>query len=268
VKRPPGDQLYEFAVKMAGWFCRGNSLRGGQRDDILQDMLVGMSQATTRYDASRGVPFETFARKRMIGEAIDGLARRGGVPRSSWARGVRRPQSLVNEVAAPLTHLETGDMDRMVDVRRAYGALNDVSPLLRRTVEAVHAENATPSELASELGLSKAQVSQFLVRGLQLIRSAIQHAGIQQNGETMNSNELPAITPAQWRAELRKTVRKLVTPEIIEQLVLRQIELAKAGDRYALTFLLKQCGLHEATRVAAVAPPRTVVLRGRQSRTR
>lgn len=67
---------------------------------------------------------------------------------------------------------------------------------------------------------------------------------------------------ARWRAELRKTVRRLVTPAVIQQLVERQIELAKAGDRHALNFLLKQCGLNESK----VAGIQTVPV-GRRSQT-
>jgi hypothetical protein len=39
-----------------------------------------------------------------------------------------------------------------------------------------------------------------------------------------------AFSAAQWRVELRKVVRKMVTPDVIQQLVQRQIELAIEGQ--------------------------------------
>lgn len=268
-----GNQLYAFAVKSAKWFCRQRSLRRHQHEDVLQDMLVGISQASSRFDAARGVSFETFARKRMFGETIDGLARRGGVPRAAWARGVRCPRSLFEEADLSVAYPEIVDTARLV---HAYRILDDVSPLLRRAVEAVHSENATPSEVAVELGLTIAQVRQFLIRGLQLLQLKL--ATKTHRGVTMDATQSHSVfSAAQWRAELRKVVRRLVTPDVIQQLVQRQIEMAKAGDRHALNFLLKQCGLNESINRGAIhgvpASTRaqaggTLLRRGRVPRTR
>lgn len=52
--------------------------------DLVQDGMIGLIDAARRFDASRGIKFETFVEQRVRGAMIDAL-RRG-----AWPRGVRR----------------------------------------------------------------------------------------------------------------------------------------------------------------------------------
>jgi len=108
--------------------------------------------------------------------------------------------------------------DGFVDAARmehAYSVLANISPLLRRTVEAVYAENASVTQVAAELGIGSGQVREFLVRGLHLLR-----VGLSSNKKTETDMDPTmsefTFSAARWRAELRKTVRRLVTPAVIQ----------------------------------------------------
>ena len=52
--------------------------------DLVQDGMIGLIDAARRFDASRGIKFETFVERRVRGAMIDALRR------DAWPRGVRR----------------------------------------------------------------------------------------------------------------------------------------------------------------------------------
>ena len=52
--------------------------------DLVQDGVIGLMDAAQRFDAGRGIKFETFAERRVRGAMIDALRR------EAWPRGVRR----------------------------------------------------------------------------------------------------------------------------------------------------------------------------------
>ncbi len=69
-----------------------------QVDDLIQVGLIGLSEALTRYEASQGVQFETFATQRIRGAMIDELRE------NDWmSRGSRKSQK---EIEGALTRLE------------------------------------------------------------------------------------------------------------------------------------------------------------------
>jgi len=105
-----------------------------QVDDLIQVGLIGLSEALTRYEATQGVQFETFATQRIRGAMIDELRE------SDWmSRGSRKSQK---EIEAALTRLE-------------------------------HKLGRTPSEseIAGELDMSLAEYQALLykVKGTQLV---------------------------------------------------------------------------------------------------
>jgi RNA polymerase sigma factor FliA len=103
-------------------------------DDLIQVGLIGLSDALTRYEASQGVQFETFATQRIRGAMLDEL--RG----TDWmSRGSRKSQK---DIEAALRRLE--------------------HKLGRSPIE---------SEIAVELGMSLAEYQSLLgkVRGTQLV---------------------------------------------------------------------------------------------------
>ncbi len=105
-----------------------------QVDDLIQVGLIGLSEALTRYEATQGVQFETFATQRIRGAMIDELRE------NDWmSRGSRKSQK---EIEVALTKLEHK---------------------LGRT--------PTESEIAAELGMSLSDYQTLLnkVKGTQLV---------------------------------------------------------------------------------------------------
>ena len=103
-------------------------------DDLIQVGLIGLADALTRYEASQGVQFETFATQRIRGAMLDELRE------NDWmSRGSRKSQK---EIEAALRRLE--------------------HRLGRAPVE---------SEIAAELGMGLAEYQTLLskVRGTQLV---------------------------------------------------------------------------------------------------
>lgn len=69
-----------------------------QVDDLIQVGLMGLSEALTRFEATQGVQFETFATQRIRGAMLDELRE------NDWAsRGVRKSQK---DIEASMRRLE------------------------------------------------------------------------------------------------------------------------------------------------------------------
>lgn len=70
--------LVEHIVKRL--MCRFPS--SYERDDLVQTGILGLIEASTRFDPSRGIAFSTFAGRRIQGSIIDQLRRDDWAPRS------------------------------------------------------------------------------------------------------------------------------------------------------------------------------------------
>ncbi len=95
-------------------------------DDMLQDGYVGLLEAASRYDNSRGIKFRSFAERRIRGAIIDGLRKH------SWPRSHRA-------------------MARRIEAAR---------DLFRRTNSA----EATREELAGLMGVPVTKLERFELR--------------------------------------------------------------------------------------------------------
>lgn len=105
-----------------------------QVDDLIQVGLIGLSEALTRFEASQGVQFETFATQRIRGAMIDELRE------NDWmSRGSRKSQKEIE------------------------GALRRLEHRLGRS--------PTESEIAAELGMDLSEYQSLLnkVKGTQLV---------------------------------------------------------------------------------------------------
>ena len=70
-----------------------------QVDDLIQVGLIGLSEALTRFEASQGVQFETFATQRIRGAMLDELRD------SDWmSRGSRKSQREIETAVQKLEH--------------------------------------------------------------------------------------------------------------------------------------------------------------------
>lgn len=99
-----------------------------QRDDMVQAGLVGLIEATQRFDADRGFSFSTFAGRRIEGAVLDLLRRADWAPRS-----VRRNERQLHEMEAGMT-AQLGRRPTAEELGEALGTGSDHVHSLRADV--------------------------------------------------------------------------------------------------------------------------------------
>jgi RNA polymerase sigma factor for flagellar operon FliA len=105
------DQLakhYAPLVKRIAYHLDGQAAGQRQVEDIIQNGLLGLLDAMSRYEEGHGAQFETYAVQRIRGAMLDGLREndwlprslrkrhaphRNGDPRSSSEKAGRRPKA-------------------------------------------------------------------------------------------------------------------------------------------------------------------------------
>src|SRR6186997_1649138 len=93
--------------------------------DLVQDGVIGLIDASHRFDESRGIKFETFAERRVRGAMIDALRK------DAWPRGVRRVRREL-EAAREELRRELGAEPTIADLAKRVGV--EVSRLERTIV--------------------------------------------------------------------------------------------------------------------------------------
>src|SRR5918995_357064 len=83
--------------------------------DLVQDGVIGLIDASNRFDEGRGIKFETFAERRIRGAMIDALRK------DAWPRGVRRQRREL-EAAREELRRELGAEPTLSDLARRVGA--------------------------------------------------------------------------------------------------------------------------------------------------
>lgn len=68
-----------------------------QVDDLIQNGMIGLIEATARYEAGLGAQFETYATQRIRGAMLDGLREADWLPRS-LRRELRRIDALIHKL--------------------------------------------------------------------------------------------------------------------------------------------------------------------------
>lgn len=103
--------------------------------DLVQDGVIGLMDAAHRFDASRGIKFETFAERRVRGAMIDALRR------DAWPRGVRRIRREL-EAARESLRRELGAEPTLADLAKRVGT--DESRLERTILRISTIESTSP----------------------------------------------------------------------------------------------------------------------------
>lgn len=93
-----------FARRLAAAQYARRAAGGFERGDIEQLAYEGLLQAIARYDPVRGVPFEGYARRRILGHISNGLAR-------------------MSESAAQYRYRQRAERDRLRSLREGQDAL-------------------------------------------------------------------------------------------------------------------------------------------------
>ena len=98
-----------------------------QVDDLIQVGLIGLSEALSRYEATQGVQFETFATQRIRGAMLDELRE------NDWmSRGSRKSQREIEHALTRLEH-ELGRTPLESEIAQALGlTLSDYQTLLNK----------------------------------------------------------------------------------------------------------------------------------------
>jgi RNA polymerase sigma factor for flagellar operon FliA len=120
--------------------------------DLVQDGVLGLIDASHRFDADRGIKFETFAERRVRGSMIDALRR------DAWPRGVRRIRREL-EAAREQLRRELGGEPTMADLAARVGS--DEARLERTIVRINTIESTSP--LASADSFDSATMPAVLV---------------------------------------------------------------------------------------------------------
>ena len=121
-------------------------------NDLVQDGMIGLIDATHRFDESRGIKFETFAERRVRGAMIDAL-RRG-----AWPRGIRRVRRELEAAREQLRH-KLGCEPSLADLANHIGA--DEARLGRTIVRINTIESTSP--LATGDSVDEASLPPVLV---------------------------------------------------------------------------------------------------------
>ena len=98
-------------------------------DDLLQSGIVGLIEAASKYDASKGASFETFAGIRIRGAMIDEVRKGDWSPRSVH-RNARRVAEAMREVESrqggDASDQAVAEIPSLVDEARSLG----IDPML------------------------------------------------------------------------------------------------------------------------------------------
>lgn len=108
--------------------------------DLVQDGMLGLIDAACRFDAARGIKFETFAERRVRGAMIDALRR------DAWPRGVRRQRRQL-EAAREQLRRELGAEPSLADLAARVGS---DEARLGRTIVRIHTIESTSPLSAGE----------------------------------------------------------------------------------------------------------------------
>jgi RNA polymerase sigma factor FliA len=101
--------------------------------DLVQDGMIGLIDASNRFDEKRGIKFETFAERRVRGAMIDALRR------DAWPRGVRRARRELEAAREKLRH-ELGSEPSLADLAKVMGS---DEARLGRTIVRIHTIEST-----------------------------------------------------------------------------------------------------------------------------
>jgi RNA polymerase sigma factor for flagellar operon FliA len=103
--------------------------------DLVQDGVLGLIDAAHRFDAARGIKFETFAERRVRGAMIDALRR------DAWPRGVRRQRRELDAAREALRR-ELGHEPSLADLAARVGS--DEKRLSRTILRITTIESTSP----------------------------------------------------------------------------------------------------------------------------
>lgn len=140
-------------------------------DDLVQYGMVGLVQASDRFDESRGLRFRTLASHKVRGAILDGIraetkcrSQKAHVPQPLSFDTMRRDRRDVQVDPAPLP-------DVLADLACVWRLLASLPERTQRIIRLYYGdEDLTDSEIAARLGLSPGRVAQIRLAALKELR--------------------------------------------------------------------------------------------------
>ncbi len=185
----------ERVRRMVGSLERASGQVWSQREDLEGEGLLGLAEATARYDAGRGADFWTYVYVRVRGRVVD--SRRRAARRTSLAPvsvcsdsapgddeavpGPRHEANTPRPECAPGAPLPPRSMESTLTSREASRvlarALASLPMRQRMVVVECKLKRRSITEAADKLALTRVQASRMLDRGLAFLRRNLEESG-------------------------------------------------------------------------------------------
>lgn len=152
-------------------------------DDLVGDGMVGLVQASRRYDWRAGVAFRSYAARRIMGEMFDGIRRLGPLPRSDWRRVADADDDFEAPTVLSLSQQNQAG-EELVERVPSQALSTDDEAVAHELVEGIMQLPAREAallarhvllgedeaDIAASLGVSPSRVSQIVVRARTRLR--------------------------------------------------------------------------------------------------
>lgn len=174
-----------LAAKIANHHIRRANSRRAYAEDIHATAIEGLVRAARGYDPSRGVPFPSYARRRIEGAVLDLFRERDHLSRhyrsvakasgeEAWATPVSLEvienweERFTDTGSSPEDEAADSRMVDMVDV-----AAKNLPPRTREVLRLYYAEDRTQKQIGVRLGLTETRICQILRAAHEAIRAKI-----------------------------------------------------------------------------------------------
>jgi RNA polymerase sigma factor FliA len=163
------DRLVLSALRYTRKIARNTAQRvPGELDDIISAAYLGLLDAAARYDAGRGVPFEGFAHRRIVGAIRDYLRGQDFVGRRTRSRinaGELSEPSMIpirtrSEVASGEGVVVSSDPEQETGAEASM-AVDTLCPRHREFVALYTYHGYTLREIGLKWGVTESRVSQI-----------------------------------------------------------------------------------------------------------
>ena len=197
-ERNASVEKYGYLVKRIGHHLMARLPESVQLDDLLQAGMLGLLEALSKYDASKGASFETYAGIRIRGAMLDEMRRGDWSPRSVH-RNSRRVKDAMNAVENATGNTASDrEIARQMDVslEEYYAIVRDAATCRLISYEEVN-EGDDPGILpgtdAADDGVERDQMLTGLVDAIDALPERERLVMALYYDEEMNLKEIGAV---------------------------------------------------------------------------
>lgn len=166
------DRLLERYRGFARAKARTYFLAGADREDTIQEGMIGLYKAVRDYETGHGASFRSFAElciTRQILTAVKAATRHKHVPLNTYVSFDRPIEGEPDRTVADTLAVEDEDdpLDRLIasdELRRLHAAFDEILSGLETEVLALYVEGRTYAEIAETLGRRTKSIDNALQR--------------------------------------------------------------------------------------------------------